>query len=101
MSRRPAAPGPPAWQLQLPIVVVGLAVIGGLVVTAVVAGPAGYRVGLCLIAGALILAALVRTTLPTRRVGLLAVRNRPFDVIALIAVAVGIVVLALSLPPAT
>ncbi len=95
-----AAGGPlPTWKRQLPLGVVLLMVVGGLLVLTLVGAPGGYRAGLCLIAAALVVAAVTRIMLPVRRVGLLAVRSRPFDVIALLAVAVGIVVLAVSLPP--
>lgn len=96
------AGGPlPTWKRQLPIAVVLLIVVCGLLAITFVGAPGGYRLGLCLIAGALVAAAVTRMMLPVRRVGLLAVRNRPFDVIVLLAVAVGIVVLAVSLPPAS
>lgn len=89
----------PTWKRQLPLGIVLLVLVAGLLVLTIVGGAGGYRVGLCLVAAALIIAAVTRIMLPARRVGLLAVRNRPFDVIALLAVAVGIVVLAVSLPP--
>ena len=44
------------------------------------------------------LAALARTVLPARRVGLLVVRSRPFDLIVLYAMASSLVVLAIIVP---
>ncbi len=88
----------PRWQRQLPLGTV-LLVVAGLVILTVAASPGGYRIGLCVVAGALVLAGLLRAVLTPRRIGLLAVRSRPFDVLLLTATAAGIVVLALSLPP--
>jgi hypothetical protein len=43
-------------------------------------------------------AAAARALLPARRVGLLVVRSRPFDVLVLLVLGLGIVVVALVVP---
>ena len=89
----------PAWKRQLPLAAVLVVAAIGMVVLSVLAEPENYRIGLSIVAASLVLAAVARVILPARRVGLLAVRSRPFDVLALSAVAAAIVVLAVSLPP--
>jgi predicted cobalt transporter CbtA len=81
--------------------------IGGafyLVVLAVVAVGFGivttgsWRVGVRWIAGALIFAAIVRAVLPARDAGMLAVRQRWWDCLLLVAVGVALILLAGSIP---
>lgn len=58
-----------------------------------------FRTG-CLVFGlSVAFAALARLVLPARRVGLLVVRSRPFDVLVLSGMAIAIVVLAVIVPP--
>jgi hypothetical protein len=57
-----------------------------------------FRRGSVVFAGAFGLAGLLRLLLPTRVVGLLAVRSRVFDLLAYSALAVGIAVLAIAIP---
>ncbi len=57
-----------------------------------------FRRGSVVFAGAFGLAALLRLILPTRVVGLLAVRSRVFDIVAYGLLATGIAVLAIAVP---
>jgi hypothetical protein len=57
-----------------------------------------FRTG-CLIFGcSVLLAALFRAVLPARRVGLLVVRSRAFDLLVLLSMGVSLVVLAVVVP---
>ena len=76
-------------------------------VTVVAAGFAGivyaaafhyWRRGLYLVAAALLLAAILRLVLPTRRIGSLAVRSRAVDVLTLSVLAGGVAFLAGAVP---
>lgn len=58
-----------------------------------------WRRGALVFGAATLLAAAFRLMMPTERVGLLAVRSRPFDVSALVAVGGAIVWLAVSIDP--
>lgn len=60
-----------------------------------------FRRGATIVAVAVCLGALLRMALPVRRCGLLAVRSRAFDVFCLLVLGVGILVLALVVPPST
>jgi hypothetical protein len=71
-----------------------LAVLVGLVAV----GKHYWRTGLSLIGLALFVAGLLRAFLPVRRVGLLAVRSRPFDTLLLLTVGVALVALVFSVP---
>lgn len=57
-----------------------------------------WRKGLYLVAAALLLGALLRLALPTRRAGTLAVRTKPVDVATLAILAVGVALLAGAVP---
>lgn len=57
-----------------------------------------WRQGLFLVGGALLAAALLRLLLPVRQVGLLAVRSRPFDVVLLAGLGVGIILITSIVP---
>jgi hypothetical protein len=72
----------------LAVEIVGLAIVAF--------GP--WRRGITLMGAALVLAALARATLRRRDAGMLAVRSRWFDVVALAGVGVGLVVLARVIP---
>jgi hypothetical protein len=56
-----------------------------------------WREGAALLGGALLLAALLRVVLPTDRVGLLAIRSRPVDVLVYLAFGGALLVLALTI----
>lgn len=73
----------------------------------VVAGLAGivyaaafhhWRRGLYTVAAALLVGGLLRAVLPTRRIGSLAVRSRPVDVVTLAVLAGGVAFLAGAVP---
>jgi hypothetical protein len=57
-----------------------------------------WRKGLYVVAAALLLGAVLRLVLPVRRVGSLAVRSKPVDVLTLLVLAVGVALLAGSVP---
>jgi hypothetical protein len=56
-----------------------------------------WREGAVLLGGALIVAALLRMLLPTERVGMLAVRSRPIDVLCYTAFGVVMIVIAMTI----
>ena len=58
-----------------------------------------FRIGSLLLSASVLFAALARAVLPARRVGLLVVRSRPFDVLVLMVMGVALRVLALIVPP--
>jgi hypothetical protein len=79
---------------QLPLLAVLVVVgIGLLVVTF-----DHWRRGLVVVGLALIGAALLRLLLPVRRVGFLAVRSRPVDVVLLAGAGLALVVIVLTIP---
>jgi hypothetical protein len=57
-----------------------------------------WRRGLVVVGLALIGAALLRLLLPVRRVGFLAVRSRPIDVVLLAGAGLALVVIVLTIP---
>ncbi len=59
-----------------------------------------FRAGCIMLGAAVLFAALARAILPARRVGLLVVRHRAFDVAVLLALGLSVVVLAIVVPPA-
>ncbi|MCV2488486.1 DUF3017 domain-containing protein [Geodermatophilus sp. YIM 151500] len=79
---------------QLPLLITLSAVGAGLLV---VAG-GHWRRGLVVIGLSLVGTAVARLVLPVRRVGFLAVRSRPFDVLLLSGTGLALTVIALSLP---
>jgi len=81
---------------QLPLLVVIVAVgVGLLMVTF-----EHWRIGLVVIGLALVGGAVLRLLLPVRRVGFLAVRSRPVDVLLLAGCGVVLAVIALAIPSA-
>ena len=81
---------------QLPLLAVLVAVgVGLLLVTF-----DHWRRGLVVVGLALVGAALLRLLLPVRRVGFLAVRSRPVDVVLLLGAGVLMTVIALAIPSA-
>jgi len=60
--------------------------------------PRHWLRGVLVLAGAMMIAGLLRLLLPARQAGLLAVRSRAFDVLCYCGVGVAIVVLGLALP---
>jgi hypothetical protein len=59
-----------------------------------------WRRGLVVIGLTLVVAALLRLLLPVRRVGFLAVRSRPVDVVLLAGAGLALTVVALMIPAA-
>jgi cation transport ATPase len=57
-----------------------------------------WRKGLYVVAAALLLGAVLRLALPTRRAGTLAVRGKPLDVATLLILGVGVALLAGVVP---
>jgi hypothetical protein len=81
---------------QLPLLVVLIAVgVGLLLVTF-----EHWRRGLVVIGITLVAAALLRLLLPVRRVGFLAVRSRPVDVVLMSGTGVALTIVALAIPAA-
>jgi hypothetical protein len=81
---------------QLPLLVVLLAVGVGLVLVTF----EHWRRGLVVIGITLLAAAVLRLLLPVRRVGFLAVRSRPVDVVLMSATGVALTIVALAIPAA-
>ncbi len=79
---------------QLPLLAVLVAVGVGLAMVAF----EHWRRGLVVIGVALMAAGALRLLLPVRRVGFLAVRSRPIDVVLLAGVGAAVVAVALSIP---
>ena len=79
---------------QLPLLAVLAVVAVGLALVAV----EHWRKGLTVMGLALVGAALLRLFLPERRVGFLAVRSRPVDVVLLAAAGVALTAISLAIP---
>ncbi len=79
-----------------PVLVVAAGVVAGLLIA--VLSRDSWRVGAVVIGCSLLLGAGIRIALPPREAGLLQVRSRAFDVVALIVGGLAIVVLALAIP---
>ena len=79
-----------------PVVVVVAGVVIGLAI-AVISNDS-WRAGAVIIGCSLLLGAGIRIALPTREAGLLKVRGRVFDVVALLVGGLAIVILALAIP---
>ena len=58
-----------------------------------------FRIGCLLLGVAVLLAAVARLVLPVRRVGLLVVRSRAFDVLVLSTMGAALVIFAIIVPP--
>ncbi len=79
---------------QLPLLAVLISVgLGLLLVTF-----EHWRRGLVVIGLTLVLAGLLRLLLPVRRVGFLAVRSRPMDVVLMAGAGLALTVIALAIP---
>jgi hypothetical protein len=79
---------------QLPLLAVLVVVGVGLLVVTV----GHWRSGVILIGLALLGAAVLRALLPLRRVGFLAVRSRPVDVVLMAGTGLALIVIVLTLP---
>ena len=81
---------------QLPLLAVLVTVGIGLLLVTI----EHWRWGLVVIGLALVGAGLLRLLLPVRRVGFLAVRSRPIDVVLLAGTGLALTVIALAIPAA-
>jgi hypothetical protein len=79
-----------------PVVVVAAGVLIGLVIS--VLGRDSWRLGGLVIGCALLVGAVIRVVLPRREAGLLAVRSRAFDILAMTIGGVAIIALAIAIP---
>jgi hypothetical protein len=86
--RYPSTIGGLCYLMALAISAVGLAVVT----------QGDWRLGVKLIASALVAAALVRLLLPAHQAGMLAVRNRAVDVVILTALGIALWFLSTSIP---
>ena len=75
-----------------------LLVLGGAASAMVVVALDGFRLGCTMLGASVGFAAVARAVLPARRVGLLVVRSRAFDVMVLAAMGAALVVLAAVTP---
>ena len=100
MVRRqdPAGGGSVRPRRQWPLLLVSALVLGGVV--AALLGPDTWRPGCLVVGGALVLGALLRLVLTTRRAGLLRVRSKAFDVGVMLLAGGAILVLSMIVPPA-
>jgi hypothetical protein len=81
---------------QLPLLAVLTAVAVGLALVTV----EHWRLGLTVMGMALVGGALLRLFLPVRRVGFLAVRSRPMDVVLMAGAGLTLTVVSLAIPSA-
>ena len=79
---------------QLPLLAVLVVVGVGLLVVTV----GHWRSGMVIVGLALIAAAVLRLLLPVRRVGFLAVRSRPVDVVLMAGTGLTLTVIVLTIP---
>jgi hypothetical protein len=77
-----------------------LLVLGGSAAGLGIVALGHFRTGCLLLGSSVLFAAVARAVLPPRRVGLLVVRSRPFDVAVLLVLGVALVILAAVVPPA-
>ncbi|MGZ4608639.1 MAG: DUF3017 domain-containing protein [Actinomycetes bacterium] len=75
-----------------------LTVLGGCLTAFLTVGLDHFRVGCLLFGFSVVLAAVARAVLPARRVGLLVVRSRAFDLVVLFTMGISLVVLAVIVP---
>jgi len=75
-----------------------LLVLGGGATALLVVGAGNFRLGCTLLGASVGFAAVARAVLPARRVGLLVVRSRLFDVVVLAVMGAALVVLAVVVP---
>jgi hypothetical protein len=75
-----------------------LTVLGGGVTGLLLVATGHFRSGCLLLGTSVLFAMLARLVLPARRVGLLVVRSRAFDVLVLAVMGVALVVLAIVVP---
>jgi hypothetical protein len=76
-----------------------LTVLGGGVVGLGLVALDHFRIGALVLGVSVLFAALARLVLPARRVGLLVVRSRAFDVVVLTSMGTALVVFSIIVPP--
>jgi hypothetical protein len=92
----PAGGGSVRPRRQWPLLLVSALVLGGVV--SALLGPDTWRPGCLVVGGALVLGALLRLVLSTRRAGLLRVRSKAFDVGVMLLAGGAILVLSVAVP---
>jgi hypothetical protein len=75
-----------------------LIVLGGGLTALLLVASDSFRLGCTLLGASVIFAAVARAVLPARRVGLLVVRSRLFDVVVLAVMGAALVALAVVVP---
>jgi DUF3017 family protein len=75
-----------------------LLVLGGSLTAFLTVALDHFRAGCLLFGFSVLFAALARAVLPARRVGLLVVRSRAFDLLVLLVMGISLVVLAIIVP---
>ena len=85
-----------AVRANWPFALVCVAVLAGLAVVVLLDR---FRRGTLVMAGAVLLGAWLRVLLPDEQLGLLRVRGRAFDVVTMLALGLGLSVVALVVPP--
>ena len=78
--------------------VIYLLVLAGALIGVVIAAVGPWRVGISVVAGTLLLAALARVRLPDAEAGMLGVRGKLFDVVMLLAVSAALLALGIGIP---
>ena len=95
-QRDPHGGGSVRPRRQWPLLLVSALVLGGVV--SALLGPDTWRPGCMVVGGALVLGAVLRLVLSTRRAGLLRVRSKAFDVGAMLLGGGAILVLSIIVP---
>ncbi|WP_241840093.1 DUF3017 domain-containing protein [Frankia sp. CcI49] len=75
-----------------------VAVLGGVTLGLLLVTQDYWRRGLLTVGGVLLVASALRLCLPTRKVGMLAVRGRLFDTVTLVVLGLAVIVLTLEVP---
>ena len=96
--RDPVGGGSVRPRRQWPLLLVSALVLGGVV--AAVLGPDTWRAGCLVVGTGMVLGALLRLVLTTRRAGLLRVRSKAFDVGVMLLAGGAILVLSVVVPAA-
>ena len=78
--------------------IVYLLVLAGSIAGVVVAAVGAWRVGVSVVAGTLLLAAIARARLPESEAGMLGVRGKLVDVIMLVVVSATLLALTVGIP---
>lgn len=98
MAAADSRPAPPTRGTSNPTQWPLLIIVAGVVVGLGIAVLGEWRMGALVIGTSLTIGAVERTLLTRRAAGMLQVRSKAFDVILLLAMGVGIIVLAILVP---